>query len=234
MENITEKWGFKIEKNQFGQSTPNQNYFDDSELSCIDTFEKISVYLKSLNRDKYFMMELGCNQCFYAIMFKTILGKDKTELCLMEPWGPNLDNGITNLRLNNFDDQIIQKYISQNRYCGRDNFFQCDSISLKDLIGEKDFVDLIHCDIDGNEVDLFKDNLDLLLEKKIETIFVLTHKSPYGNNWIPFESPTDVQVKETFSKTEYVKVFEDELPNVGGDGLLIYTLNEGIIKMFTN
>ena len=74
MENqtITEKYGFTVKYNQFGREV-NENYFDEDEMILIEKFEDIVLSLKNKNLETYSMIELGSNQAYYSLLFKSIL-----------------------------------------------------------------------------------------------------------------------------------------------------------------
>ena len=52
MINPTQKYGFKIEVDQFGSKYPTQDFYDVSEIILIEKFEKISQIIKSIEKKR--------------------------------------------------------------------------------------------------------------------------------------------------------------------------------------
>ena len=78
---ITAKYNFKVVYDQFGTPFP-EDYYDKSEVLLIEEFEKSVLDINSTDKDLYSMLELGSNQCYYSMLFKSIL-KDRKVLNLM-------------------------------------------------------------------------------------------------------------------------------------------------------
>lgn len=180
---ITEKYNFKVSVNQF--HTPVNEYFqDDQETALIEAFEKIILDLKLQNKNQYTMIELGSNQCYYSLLFKHILGRDKTLNIMVEPSEKNYNVGLNEFKINNCDGYFYKAGISGGDGIlignGKGGFigkFDTPSITLKELFTNHaiEQLDVLQCDIDGSERFLLSEHYEIFKQKKIGTIFLSTH-----------------------------------------------------------
>ena len=87
-----------------------------------------------------------------------------TVYCI-EPNKKNIVVGINNCKINNVKAKFIQEKIGDGKK------------SLKKIINENglEFIDILHADIQGSEVEMLKDISPLLHERKIGYLFVSTH-----------------------------------------------------------
>lgn len=227
MNNPTQKYNFKIEINQFGFKTPTQDFYDVDEIILIDEFEKISQIMKQMDKSEYSMIELGCNQCFYSIFFISLIGKEKTKLILVEPYEPFLERGFRNLEINNLQLEIVNKCVGRKNWIGHSpNYkFDVDLISLQELIEDHDVVDVLHCDIDGSEIEMLEQNKEVFFDYRFRVIYLLTHA-------IGSEMSTHEKAKGFFDQTEYELIYECNKPIVGSDSLLIYSIDRKLIELY--
>ena len=98
---ITDKYGFIVKYNQFGREV-DKNYFDKDEIILINNFENIVLELKNKNLDAYSMIELGSNQAYYSLLFKSILKNKNVKSIMVEPYEPYLVRGIEHFEINNY------------------------------------------------------------------------------------------------------------------------------------
>ena len=225
--NPTQKYGFKIEVDQFGYKYPTQDFYDVSEIILIEKFEKISQIIKSIEKKEYCMIELGCNQCFYSIFFLSMIGREKTKLIMVEPYQPFLERGFRNLDINNIDLEIINRCVGRKKWIGHSpNYeFDVDLISIQELIEKHEIVDIFHCDIDGSEVEMLEQNKEVFFDYRFRVIFLLTHD-------IGKETSTHEKVKYFFNQTEYELIYECDEDIIGSDTLLIYSIDKKITELY--
>jgi hypothetical protein len=220
LENITRKYGLRVKYDQFGNLV-SEDFQDINEIVLIQKFEEYVLKLKHEQRNSYSMVELGSNQAFYSLLFKAILGKDKTKNVMVEPFLPYLPRGIEHFLMNGFNGVFLQKSIG-NKW-GHDGghtmrlnkgLFDTPRTNLTKLCEECEIreLDLLHCDIDSSEVVLLQEDEDFFRKKRVKTIFLLTHEE--GNT-------TDF-CKNLLMNCGYKLEFESEPFTVGGDTLLIF------------
>ena len=179
MINPTQKYGFKIEVDQFGYKYPTQDFYDVSEIILIEKFEKISQIIKSIEKKEYCMIELGCNQCFYSIFFLSMIGREKTKLIMVEPYDVSeiiLIEKFEKISQINIDLEIINRCVGRKKWIGHSpNYeFDVDLISIQELIEKHEIVDVFHCDIDGSEVEMLEQNKEVFFDYRFRVIFLLT------------------------------------------------------------
>ena len=116
-------------------------------------------------QDNATMIELGSYWSFYSIWFNKRI-KNAKNYCI-EPDSNNMEVGIRNCKLNNVKVDFTQGFIGNN------------NIKISNFILEKniDYIDILHSDIQGYELQLLEDIMPLLSAKKIKYIFVSTHSN---------------------------------------------------------
>jgi FkbM family methyltransferase len=116
-------------------------------------------------QDNATMIELGSYWSFYSIWFNKRI-KNAKNYCI-EPDSNNMEVGIRNCNLNNVKVDFTQGFIGNN------------NIKISNFVLEKniDYIDILHSDIQGYELQLLEDIIPLLNENKIKYIFVSTHSN---------------------------------------------------------
>ena len=224
------KFNFKVSVNQFGQEV-SSDFIDQDEILLIDKFENILHNLKYSNKNEYKMLELGSNQCFYSLMFKSIIGENITTNYLVEPDFQNLQRGMIEFQINRYQGIFINKSIgNRNLGFGMGSLFHSNQTSVDELMLEYNIVDLdiLHCDIDGSECIMLEGSCESLRKKIINYIVILTH------SWSASHPASNPEIKKEFSLSQlhnnclnhlksydYEILYEDESPIFGGDGLII-------------
>ena len=206
----TEKYNFKVSINQFHLPVPS-NFFDTEEVVLIEAFEQACVNLKNLNKPKYSMIELGSNQCYYSLLFKHILGKDKTFNIMVEPVLANYEAGIQEFKLNECTGLFYNKCIG-NKSIAHNKEFKVPSVTLNEILLDAniDKVDIMQCDIDCSEHYMLESNLDFFKEHKTEFLFLGTHSLDLHIN-----------CKNILESLKYTILMDHPISNVGSDSLLI-------------
>ena len=144
--NITEKYNFKVKYDQFGNEV-DEHFFDVNEHTIINEFEKCVLELKNLNKNLYTMIELGSDQAYYSLLFKAILGKDKTKNILLEPIKEHMERGKKHFEINEYDAIYFDNIIGTgfglhdntvnthpSSFCGKTLSY--DPITLQDIFNK--------------------------------------------------------------------------------------------------
>ena len=191
---VTEKYGFKMFLDQFGVPVV-ENYYDTSELLLIEAFEKYVLDLKNKSKDLYTMIELGSNQAYYSMLFKSILKNKDTVTIMVEPTDEYMVRGKFHFSINNYDGIFINKCIGKTWVAHNYNI-------------EK--LDVLHSDIDGAELTMLEGAAESLKNKKIEYAFILTHYLGLHEACLKFISQFDYDV-----------LLDHREDNIGADRLII-------------
>lgn len=217
----TSKYGFKVSKDQFGQSV-RSDYVDAGEQTIIDVFEREILLLKGLNKPQYSMVELGANQSYYSLLFHHIIGKDKALNIMIEPFSTHVERGKEQFALNGCKGIWYQRGIGTTRNCGTQILpTGVSPITLHEVLKDNslDTIDCLHCDIDGPEFEMLTENQDLFEAGKVGVAFILTHddrdeKKQIHNN-----------CKKFFEPLLYDLVYEERefgIPSHTTDRVLVY------------
>jgi hypothetical protein len=212
MENqtITKKYGFEVKYNQHGVLVEN-DFFDKDELILIQKFEDIVLKLKDENIETYSMVELGSNQAYYSLLFKSILKDKNVKSIMVEPHEPYLFRGVENFNLNNFSGVFLNKSIG-NKWVAHHTIFDVETISVDEIMEEHELNELsvLHSDIDGSEITMLHGCEQSLLNKKIKYAFILTHGLE-----------THLDCLDIISKYDYNILLDHRENNIGHDSLII-------------
>jgi len=207
----TEKYKFKIQKNQHKANVP-ATWEDSSEKDTLDLFEACCLNLKNKNNKIYSMVELGSNWCYYSLLFKHILGKEKTLNIMVEPIEDSLQLGKDHFALNNCEGVFYKKGITDTMEYYSEQI-KLDLITLDEIIKQNtlSYIDILHSDVDGCEIDLIEKNIDFFEKGKAKNIFILTHGDIYSD-----------KCKTLFKQFPYSLIAEYPHGTQCGDGLLVY------------
>lgn len=233
----TSKYGLKIKENQFGHSVA-EDYIDGDEMICINKFEEICIKLKSELKEKYTMIELGSNQAYYSLLFRAIIdGVGHNEKCvniLLEPTPENMERGKSHFIQNGFEG-IYENAGIGHYWCWDVRWHDktLPSYTIDQLMAKNglDELDILHSDIDGNEIRLLETSTDVFKQKKIRYIFLSTHgiwtekQETYISDIIKIGEDRHVVCKDFLLNCGYNLILESPHQTVGGDGLLIFNKN---------
>lgn len=117
------------------------------------------------------MLELGAYWSFYSMWFKTHF--PTAECTMVEPDRRNLVYGKRNFRINNFKGNFIHAGISGEKN-KKQNITTVDAICEEQGI---EFLDILHSDIQGYELEMLKGSKKMLSENRIGYAFVSTHSN---------------------------------------------------------
>jgi hypothetical protein len=118
------------------------------------------------------MLELGCYWAFYSIWFLKKVKNGKSFL--IEPDKFNIEYGKNNFRLNDITGDFTNAFIGRTSYLdnNKNRFLSVpDFMKLKGI----DFIDILHSDIQGHELDMLLSIKEELRQKKIGYLFISTH-----------------------------------------------------------
>jgi len=214
MQSITQKYGFKVKYDQFGRSV-DEHFYDASELILIERFENIVNELKDKNLEKYSIIELGSNQAYYSLLFRSILKDKEVKTILVEPHDPYMIRGVQHFEMNQYEGHFVNKSIG-GKWIAHNSSFDKPVTSVDELIQEYDIelLSVLHSDIDGSEISMLEGSHWALLNKKIDYAFILTHGLE-----------THLECLEIISKYDYEIILDHREKNVGSDRLIIIKKN---------
>jgi len=223
-ENKNKKYNFKVALNVFGHSV-DPDYEEESEIICIDLFEKYCLELKSRNKDSYSMIELGSNHAYYSLLFKHILGVNQTLNIMIEPWIENMERSKSQFALNNCEGVFYNNSVGGKNW-GFQHHPKMKCFDHEDYEGEVHLeqvleqnglqkIDVLHCDIDGSERNFVESHKDFFKTHKVNYVFLLTHHEGIHKD-----------CKNYFSDFGYELLYESEAGAVGSDTLLVYKYDE--------
>ena len=201
------KYNFVMKYDQFANPV-SANYEDPDEKILIDKFEDIVLTMKHKNKTHYSMIELGSNNCFYTMLFSKILENKSINYCI-EPYEKYRKIGIEHLTLNNITAILLDAMIkTEHVWCNIK--FSCPRLTLDNII-KNSFIDVLHMDIDFAEYEALLSGSNVLSNKQIDTIFILTHSDELHIN-----------CKQYMESKGYNLFFEHNQKNISSDMLLIY------------
>ena len=128
--------------------------------------------LKNIDRDKQLiMMELGAYWSFYSMWLLSIF--PDANCYMVEPDKKNLYYGKQNFKTNNFSGNFIHGGIGK-KVNKKQNVITVDKICEDNDIS---FIDLLHSDIQGYELEMLQGSEKILSENKIGYVFISTHSN---------------------------------------------------------
>jgi len=109
------------------------------------------------------MIELGAYWAHYSMWMKREL--PSTTLLMVEPDERNLDVGKNNFRLNGFEGEFINRFVSK------------DDVTIDAMVQDRGLnaITLLHSDIQGYEVEMLQNSEDALRRHIIDYLFISTH-----------------------------------------------------------
>lgn len=120
------------------------------------------------------MVELGSYWSFYSMWFNAKI-KDAKNF-MVEPTSLGLNMGEKNFRINNMTGDFTQAYIGLHSGIAPD---QVRVVNIDVFINEKQipFIDILHADIQGFEVQMLQGAANTLFAKKVGYVFLSTHSN---------------------------------------------------------
>ena len=231
---ITKKYDLKMIFDQAGDLV-SEDFMDINETQSIISFEEACLKLKEKNNNSYSMIELGSNQAYYSCLFRAIIdgvgNNIKCKNILLEPTPSHMERGIRHFEKNGFTGLYERAGIG-HYWCWNDRWHESTipSYTIDELMEKHGISDLdvLHSDIDGNEIRLLETSTSAFKDKKINYIFLLTHgiwnerEDIYKSNIIKNGEDRHAVSKKFLLDCGYELVKECDGGTVGYDGLLVF------------
>ncbi|MFN3794229.1 MAG: FkbM family methyltransferase [Chitinophagaceae bacterium] len=142
-------------------------------------------YFKEVLRrlgDNAVMIELGAYWSYYSMWFNKEIKGAKNYM--IEPDARSLYSGKQNFSSNGLKGHFFQFFIG----AASDKSTIPLTISIDDFLARQQLnkVDILHCDIQGYELDMLAGAVNALKKKAVEYIFISTHSQELHKNCISF------------------------------------------------
>lgn len=192
------------------------------ESHIIKVFEEASLSLLHENQPRYSMIELGAANAYYSLLFRHIVGKDKCINIMVEPIHWRCDMGRKEFETNNCSGIFYERGVGKKWEWNAETS-NVSSITIQEIMEENklDNIDVLHCDIDGSELDMLLANRIIFESTKISYVFLYTH---VGEPLFP--PRLHEQCKDFFDKLDYDLIYEwrlrDNLSFPATDDSLVY------------
>lgn len=124
--------------------------------------------LKKLH-EKPLMLELGAYWGHYSMWLKKTLPNSIVHM--IEPEQQNLNAGKYNFEINKLDGKFTNAFVGKGHFCVDKYLIEAEIRTL----------DILHCDIQGYELEMLHDCSNALIENKINYIFISTHSQSIHN-----------------------------------------------------
>lgn len=205
------------------------HYPGSGSLRNIKNYEQekklLDVCLNNIDKKNPVMIELGSFWALWSIIFRKKFPSGTN--ILIEIFSKNLEIGVKNFLLNEIRERVIPYHGSICR-----NSSHCFKTKSRDDIGldldlyeilEKEkieSVDLLHCDIQGSELEFLKLYEHLLSNKVIKNIIIGTHTHLSDGKEIHHD------VVEILNRNNYTIVHN--FYNLGSDGYVYAKIDKGV------
>jgi hypothetical protein len=134
-------------------------------------FQIVLEDLRTRKKKEYTMIELGSFWAFYSMWFQKELPNSKN--IMVEPEKFNIGCGIHNFKQNNMTGTFVNAFVSNKKFSeSSNNFVSVDSIIQDYALS---YVDIVHSDIQGYEVEMLEGALNGMANQRIGYFFISTH-----------------------------------------------------------
>lgn len=142
-------------------------------------------YFKEVLRrlsDNAVMIELGAYWSYYSMWFNSEIEGAKNYM--IEPDARSLYSGKQNFSLNGLQGNFFQYFIGHMS----DESTMPFTVSIDDFLARQQInkVDILHCDIQGYELDMLAGAVNALSKKSVEYIFISTHSQDLHRDCLDF------------------------------------------------
>ena len=127
------------------------------------------------------MIEAGSYWAYYSMWFRSQIGD--ARVCMVEPISYKLQQGIDNFRLNGFTGTFHNAFVGAvsadqaafTDWDGTVSTMRC--MAIDDILDEENipFLDMLHADIQGAELEMLRGCRRALKERRIGYLFISTH-----------------------------------------------------------
>ena len=178
--------------------------------------------LKKIDNNSPCMVELGCCDAFYSIVFNKFFNdRNPTNFCV-EISEEFLNIGKHNIKNNNCKNTHVL-HAGVGKLNETSFHVVCKELNTVDRMSFNDYllkfniehIDLLHMDIQGTEMSILKEMVDNKLNKKIKYAFISTHNADgiFG--------PSHDACLEILQSVETKTYFENKHEGGVGDGLIV-------------
>jgi hypothetical protein len=144
--------------------------------------------LKIIDKKNPIMLELGSYWAHYSMWFLQIFKFGKSFM--VEPNLQNLNSGKHNFNINSLSGEFIQSEVCKGE-------FEVDIFIQENHINS---LDILHCDIQGLELEMLERTHSTLNQNKVDYIFISTHSESIHNDVCNFliENNYVIEVSSNF------------------------------------
>jgi hypothetical protein len=137
------------------------------------------------------MIELGAFWSFYSMWFQSAVSQARNFM--VEPDKFNMTSGIKNFELNKMKGDFTQAFVGDKM----DTSSQPRMICVDGLCKEKGitFIDMLHCDIQGYELDMLHGSIEMIKKDAIGYVFISTHSNAVHYDCMAFLEKVGFQVQ---------------------------------------
>ena len=135
--------------------------------------------------DSPVMLELGAYWAHYSMWLKSV--RNNASVHMLEPDQDNLEVGKMNFELNGFTGEFTLGFVTK------------DQFSVDRYLAEKEIekLDILHCDIQGDELHMLNDCTVSLKNESIDYLFISTHSQNVHEAIIKWIEPYHYRVDVT-------------------------------------
>lgn len=200
---LNEKYNFVTSINQMGNATGNDSDME-GESHIIKVFEEACISLSHERRPQYTMIEMGAANAYYSLLFRHIVGKEKCINFMVEPIQWRCEMGRNEFKKNNCWGIFYENGVGK-KWEWNTETSDVASITIKEIMEKNrlDNIDMLHCDIDGSELEMLLADRDVFESAKIKYVFLYTH---VGEPLFP--PKLHEQCKDFFHKLNYDLIYE--------------------------
>lgn len=145
------------------------------------------------------MIELGSFWAFYSMWFCKEIKNAKSFM--IEPDSFNIESGKRNFKLNNFKGSFFQYFIGKKSVAATTG---TSTIAVDDFVKQNNitFIDMLHSDIQGFELDMLHGAQDCFNKRMIRYIFISTHENNLHYQCVDFLKANNFIVLKSVDKNE--------------------------------
>lgn len=189
-----------------------------------------SVILENIKKENPIMIELGSYWAFYSMLFLKKFNSGKS--IMIEPGKEEIESGIRNFGLNHFKGNFINSHVGK------------DGIIIDKFLNEQKIerVDILHSDIQGNEVEMLDGSMDSMKKCIIDYFFISTHSNQIHYSCIDrllnnnYHIISEVDLDNTYCCDGIIVASSPDLPkmtiDIGKKDEGIIISDEILIKMY--
>lgn len=179
--------------------------------------ERIFLEVLKVMPDHAVMLELGSYWAFYSMCFCHAVREAQSYL--IEPTDFGLAFGQRNFEINNFSGNFTLAYAGKTAGQAEDGI---KIVCVDEFAAEKklDFIDILHADIQGFELEMLMGASRMLEEKRAGYIFVSTHSNELHFSCIErlrvhgYKIITSIDLSETYSLDGLIVAHNPDYPAI--------------------